>query len=248
VTIETALGGWSDLPEWRGPIDSTDQVLCIAATGGAKSTLFATITLDVSSLVVIDDKGAMLLPRSRIVHLPPYADPKDDPDRAGLFSQAVRTGLAWQDHRKGYNRVIVRFDPADVEGFAAHDAVFWSVFNRTHTVCWVDEIAATGATASRVQPGLRAISARGRTRGVGLMTASQRPFGLVPGIVKYNAAVLIVGPVDPDDVKDVHREGIEIATDLPRKSGRFLLYLAGERAPYRLHLPIPPALRGWKAP
>src|ERR1035437_2101507 len=55
---------WAELPEWSGPIDSTDQVLCVASTGGAKSTLLATITLDVSSLVVIDDKGAMALPRA----------------------------------------------------------------------------------------------------------------------------------------------------------------------------------------
>jgi len=239
---------WEDLPEWQGPIDSTDQILCVATTGGAKSTLLATITLDVDSLVVIDDKGAMLLPRARVVQLPPWADGEKDADRAGLFAQAVRDGLAWRDHKRDTNRVIVRFDPADVENFAAHDAVFWATFNRTHTVCWIDEISATGATASRVQSGLRAISARGRTRGVGLITASQRPFGLVPGIVKYNATYLIVGPVDPDDVKDVHRMGIDLATELPRKRGRFLLYTAGERDPYRLFLPIPPALRGWKAP
>ena len=239
---------WAELPEWSGPIDSTDQILCVASTGGAKSTLLATITLDVSSLVVIDDKGAMALPRARVVQLPPWADGDKDSDRAGVFAQAVRSGLAWHDHRKDTNRVIVRFDPADVENFAAHDAVFWAAFQRTHTVVWIDEISATGATASRSQPGLRAISARGRTRGVGLLTASQRPYGLIPGIVKFNATYLIVGPVDPDDVKDVHRVDIDIATTLPRKRGQFLLYEAGQREPFRLYLPIPPALRGWKAP
>jgi DNA helicase HerA-like ATPase len=239
---------WEDLPEWTGPLESTDQILVVAATGGAKSTLLATITLDVSSLVVIDDKGAMALPRSRLVQLPPWADGERDPLRADTFNRAVRDGLAWRDHTKAFNRVIVRFDPADVENVAAHDVVFWSIFSRGDTVCWVDEISATGATAQRAPAGLRAISARGRTRGVGLITASQRPFGLTPGIVRYNATYLIIGPVDPDDIKDLHREGVEIATTLPRKRGRFLLYVAGEQSPYRLFVPIPPALRGWKAP
>jgi hypothetical protein len=239
---------WDDLPEWQGPIDSTDQILCVAATGGAKSTLLASITLDADSLIVIDDKGAMALPRSRLVQLPRYGEGDKDADRAATFAQAVRDGLAWRDPRHDYNRVIVRFDPADVENFGAHDAVFWRAFERGDTIVWIDEIGATGATSTRAQPGLKAISARGRTRGVGLITASQRPFGMVPGVVKYNASVLIVGPVDPDDVKDVHRDGIDIATTLPRKRGQFMLYLAGERAPYRLYVPIPPALKNWKAP
>lgn len=242
------MTAWEDLPEWTGPIGHTDQILCIAATGGAKSTMLATITLDVDSLVVIDDKGAMALPRARLVQLPAWADIERDPLRASEFSRGVREGLAWQDHQKGSNRVIIRFDPADVENIAAHDAVFWAIFYRGHTLTWIDEISATGATAQRSPAGLRALSARGRTRGCGLITASQRPFGMVPGIVRYNATFLIVGPVDPDDVKDLHREAIEIATTLPRKRGQFLLYLAGEARPYRLYLPIPPALRGWTAP
>lgn len=234
-----------DLEPFVGPIDASDQVLCIATNGGAKSTLFATLTLDVDSLVVLDAKGRLTLPRARIVQLPPY-----DPETPTPFTAAIRAALAWQDATKGTNRVILRVAPRDVESFEAHDAIFWAVFDRMHTLVWIDEISATGATSTRAQPGLRAIAARGRTRGVGLLTASQRPFGMVPGVVKFNASYLIFGPVDPDDIRDVRRIDVDIASTIPRKSGRFIVYDQNvvQREPFRLYEPIPDRLKGWTAP
>lgn len=63
---------WASLRPYAEPIPSDAQVLLVSGTGGAKSTLAATMTLRVPSLVVLDDKAAMTLPHARVVELPPY--------------------------------------------------------------------------------------------------------------------------------------------------------------------------------
>jgi hypothetical protein len=200
------------------------------------------MTLRVPSLVVIDDKGSLTLPHARLIELPAYN--ADEPER---YYGAIRAGLSWREGHES-NRVILRPYVLDAEGFEAHDAMFRAVFERRDTVLWIDEIGATGSTPQRSQPWLRAISARGRTRGVGLWTLTQAAYGMVPPILRRNATHTIVGSIDPDDIRDMPRPGVEIAETIPRKSGRFLVYVAGEREPYRLYLPIPPALRSWRAP
>lgn len=242
----SGLDDWSRLRPWTAPIDATDQVVLIAGTGGAKSTLAATMTLPVASLVAIDEKGALELPRARVVELP-----KLDPDDTAGFDAAVRHALAWRKPGQGAgatNRVILRPHELDIDDAAAHDRIFRAIYNRGETLVWIDEITATGATAQRVPPYLRALSARGRTRGLGLWTLSQSPFGLLPPIIRRNATYTILGSLDPADVADLRRPGAELAASIPRKSGRFILYRSGESEPFRLYLPIPPQLRHWRAP
>ena len=67
-------------------------------------------------------------------------------------------------------------------------------------------------------------------------------------ILRSNASYLIVGPLDPEDTKGMTRPGVGLATRLPRKRGLFLVYVAGERDPYRLYVPIPAQLARWQAP
>ena len=237
---------WERLPPFRDAIRADEQPLVIAGTGGAKSTLIATLTLPTRSLVAIDTKGSLTLPRARVVELPPF-----EPDRPDGFDLAVRRTLAWQDDRdggSGTNRVVVRFADDDVDELAPHDRLFGAIYRRGSTLLWVDEITGTGVGPQRIGKGLRALSARGRTRGVGAMIATQAPYGLLPGLLRRNASVTIIGPIDPDDAAAIHRPGVEIAASLPTRTGRFIVYRSGERQPYRLYLPIPPALRGWTAP
>lgn len=244
-TPPAAPAAWRALPEFRHPLRGADQVLLIASTGGAKSTLAATLTLHTPSLVAVDEKARLTLPGARVVELPKYdhGDPAGGPG----FSAAILEALRWRPADEG-NRVILRPYVLDIEDFEVHDAIYQAVYLRGDTLLWLDEITATGATAHRSQPWLRAISARGRTRGLGLLTLTQAPFGLTPAILRRNATYIIFGPIDAQDVEGVARESIEIAAELPRKSGLFVVYVAGERRPYRLHLPIPAALRGWEAP
>ncbi len=234
---------WQSLRPFEASIPADAQVMLVAATGGAKSTLVATMTLRVPSLVAVDEKGALTLPHARVVELPQYNE--DEPERYG---DAVRSALRWREEGERGNRVIIRPHVLDIEHFEAHNVIFRAVYERRHTLLWLDEISATGATAQRSQPWLRALSARGRTRGIGMWTCTQAPFGLTPPVLRRNATYTIVGPLDPQDIKDIPRPGIEIAETIPRKSGRFMVYVAGEREPYRLYLPIPPILKGWKAP
>lgn len=235
---------WEALPEFTGAIEHDAQAVVVAATGGAKSTLVASLTLPVASLVAIDAKGSLVLPRARIAELPTYSADAGADGFGGILDAA----LSWQDPARGTNRVILRPSVLDIEGFDAHDAIFRALYLRGTAVVWIDEVTATGATANRVHPWLRALSARGRTRGIGLWTCTQRTFDVVPMILRTNATYLVVGPLDPDDAKGFTRPGIGIATRLPRKRGLFLAYVAGEREPYKLHVPIPPALARWQAP
>ena len=239
-----APAAWRSLVPFGSPIDGSDQVLLIASTGGAKSTLAATLTLHTPSLVAIDEKARLTLPGATVVELPRY----DHDDSGGsAFRSALQTALRWRPDDEG-NRIILRPYVLDIEDFDAHNDMYQAVYLRGHTLLWLDEITATGATAQRSQPWLRAISARGRTRGLGLLTLTQAPFGLTPAILRRNATYIIFGPIDPQDLDGINRERIEIAAELPRKSGLFLVYRAGERDPYRLPLPIPPALTHWEAP
>lgn len=239
---------WARLRPFDRTIEASDQVLLIAATGGAKSTLVASLTLPVDSLVAIDEKARLTLPRARIVELPSRAD--REASEPGGYLVTLRGALAWSRNGRAResHRVILRPHVLDVDDYAAHDDMFHAIYDRGHTITWIDEITATGASALRIMPWLKAISARGRTKGLGLWTCTQAPFGLTPGILRRNAKYLILGPLDPDDVADIHREGVELATAIPPGTGRFIVYAAGEREPYRLHVPIPPQLRGWKAP
>ena len=238
---------WSALPDFaeRLPLLASDQVLLIAGTGGAKSTLAATLTLRVPSLVAIDEKSRLTLPGATVHELPPFDH--DDDAGGSAFRQALTDALRWRPPEQG-NRVILRPYVLDIEDFAVHDAIYQAVYLRGHTLLWIDEITATGATAQRSQPWLRAISARGRTRELGLITLTQAPFGLTPSILRRNAAYVIFGPIDPDDTGDLRRESIELATRLPLKAGYFIVYPKGERTVYRLRLPIPAGLRTWEAP
>jgi len=242
------LDRWRDLPPFNDEIRGEDQVLLIAATGGAKSTLVATMTLHTPSLVALDEKDALKLPRARIVSLPARDSLiEHEPD---AYYRHVARAIAWRDTRGtgDTNRVILRPNVLDIDGFEAHNDIFHAIYDRRAVITWIDEITATGATSQRVQPWLKGISARGRTRHVGLWTCTQAPFSLTPTILRRNATYLIFGPLDEEDARDIPRRSIELAVSIPRKSGRFIVYKAGERDPYRLYLPIPDVLAGWKAP
>jgi hypothetical protein len=244
---------WRNLRPFARQIDASDQVLLIAATGGAKSTLAATETLNVGSLVAIDGKDSLYLPNATVYELPKAPDwPKSsqmnsDPG-VGAYDRAIAAALAWRDGRNA-NRVILRPHVEDIEDFWAFDRMYKAIYTRGHTLVWIDEITSTGATPQRSQPYLRAITARGRTREIGLWTLSQAPFGLVPGILRRNATYTILGPIEPQDEAEIRRVGSEIALTIPPKSGRFIVYPAGDVGmPFRLYVPIPNALIGWRAP
>lgn len=236
---------WTALPPFDKPLDGADQVLIIAGTKGSKSTLAATLTLHAPSLVAIDEKARLTLPGAVVRELPRY---DHEAERGGMAFRAELTdALRWRPADQG-NRTILRPHVLDIEGFEVHNAIYEAIYLRGHTLVWIDEITATGATPARSQPWLRALSSRGRTRGIGIVTLTQAPFGLTPAILRRNATYVIFGPIDPEDVGDIKRDGIELATRLPLASGLFIVYPKGDRTVYRLHLPIPAALRTWEAP
>ena len=247
---------WEGLRPFTETIAGDEQVVVVAMKGGAKSTLVASLTLDVPSLVAIDDKGRMTLPGAVVYDLPPY-----DRGKVDEYDAAVAAAIAWRKDRRRLfgggdqprtDRVIIRPDPLDADMPEPHDRIFRAVYlHRPDTLLWIDEISATGATPHVIPRYLRALSARGRTRGIGMWTASQAAYGLIPGILIRNAGVLIVGPIPPRDAKDVDRdgwEGAEIAASLPTHTGRFMVWKQGDTQPFRLYIPIPPKLANWHSP
>ncbi len=252
---------WESLRPFDGTIAGDEQVVVIAMKGGAKSTVVASLTLDVPSLVAIDDKSRMTLPGAVIFDLPPY-----DKSAVDEYDEALRSALLWREAGRRFSifgprrpvapassdRVILRVDPLDADMPDAHDRIFRAVFlYRPDTLLWIDEISGTGATPHSVPRYLRAISARGRTRGIGMWTSTQAAYGLIPGILLRNAGYLIVGPIPPKDAKEVERDGrqdAELAATLPTHTGRFMIWRQGELEPYRLFVPIPDKLKRWEAP
>jgi len=253
---------WEDLRPFDGTIAGDEQVVVIAMKGGAKSTLVASLTLEVPSLVAIDDKSRLSLPGAVAFDLPPY-----DKANVSEYDEAIASALAWRADGRRFtlfgrdrqsrgvtnsDRVILRVDPLDADMPEPHDRIFRAVFlYRPHTLLWIDEISGTGATPHVVPRYLRAISARGRTRGIGMWTSTQAAYGLIPGILLRNAGYLIVGPIPPKDAKEVARDGrdlAELAATLPTHTGRFIIWRQGEMEPYRLFVPIPPKLTRWEAP
>lgn len=260
---DPAARTWESLRPFDGTIAGDEQVVVIAMKGGAKSTLVASLTLDVPSLVAIDDKSRLSLPGAVPFDLPPF-----DKSAPAEYDEAIMSALAWRADGRRFSlfgrdratrgavmnsdRVILRVDPLDADMPEPHDRIFRAVFlTRPDTLLWIDEISGTGATPHVVPRYLRAISARGRTRGIGMWTSTQAAYGLIPGILLRNAGYLIVGPIPPKDAKEVARDGrqdAELAATLPTHTGRFMIWHQGEMEPYRLFVPIPPKLARWEAP
>lgn len=218
--------------------EPNDQIFVVAGTGGGKSTLLATLTLDLPRLVAIDGKGSLTLPGAEVIELPQFGSQG--------FDSALERAFRWRNH--GKMRVILRPHPLDTQNLACHDVIFAALYDQGPVFVWIDEISATGATASRCPPWLLALSARGRTRGIGIATCTQSAFAMTPLILRRNARFTLIGCSDAQDLAGIKREGIEAAAEIAPKSGTFLLYEQGVIPPKVLRFDIPPALKGWQAP
>lgn len=267
----TSSGGhdaprWDALRPYEADIAPDAQVLIIAGQGGAKSTLTATLLLDAPQLVALDSKGRLTLPRARIVDLPAFPEhaPGKLPGDAAALARYDATVLSALKpppaHRRiirlrgsvddrETRRVIVRVHPTDIDDPVVHDRIFRVIFlYLPDYITWVDEITGTGMSAQSLTRWPRALTARGRTRGQGLWTMTQSPFGLVPPLIRRNADLIIIGSIDRADARGLPFNGAELAADIPRRTGRFMVWVSGESEPYRLFVPIPAELRGWRAP
>ena len=255
---------WESLKPYEADIASDAQVLIIAGQGGAKSTLTATLLLDAPSLVALDSKGRLTLPRARVIELPAFpehrpgylpSDPRATIRYDSILAESLkppagkRSIIRLRTAEPETGRVILRVHPLDVDDVIVHDRIFRAIYlTRPDTITWIDEITGTGASAQSTPRWMRALTARGRTRGQGMWTMTQSPFGLVPPLIRRNADLIIIGSIDRADARGLPFEGAEMAAAIPRKTGRFIVYVSGESEPYRLFVPIPPELKSWTAP
>ena len=221
----------------------TDQVLIFAATGGTKSTLVATLTLGVDRLVAIDGKGSLTLPGGRTVQLPAFGEGKvANPAFLSALHDALRVRPV------GQNRLVLRVAPEDIEELAPHDAIFRAIFEQGNRLVWLDEVSATGATANICPRWLKAISARGRTKGLGIITCSQQPFAQCPMTLRRNANFTLFGPTEVQDLEKINRKDIDCVAEIAPYSGVFVVYKTGTPQPSRLHFTVPASLANWQAP
>lgn len=140
----------------RFTIEPTDRTLIVGHTGSGKTTLALHLIGGYRSLVVIDPKWRVTLPRT------------------GVIAGEPRTFAQWWPQRA--RRVIYRPDPRD----RRHDdveAVIARVLAYGRTCLYVDEAMELSTPASILPAYKRAIT-QGRELYVPVVSASQRPVGI----------------------------------------------------------------------
>ncbi|QPL06044.1 MULTISPECIES: FtsK/SpoIIIE domain-containing protein [Actinomyces] len=210
----------------NGPV-STDLVadgphaLLAGTTGSGKSELLTSWLLQLAaghpphrlSLVLIDYKGGAAF--GRLTRLPHTAGVLTDLDHA-MTSRAL-SSLSAEVRRR--ERVLARHGAADVAAVAEEE-------RPSRLLIVVDEFAALATSHPEVLDALIRVAAQGRSLGIHLVLATQRPAGVVSAAVRANTALRVcLRVLDGADSRDVL--GHEEAARLDPAPGRLLV--AGSR-------------------
>jgi hypothetical protein len=229
------MNKYESLPKMKElKIESGNQIILIASTGGSKSTLVASLVVNAASLIAIDSKGELEFPNTLVVDLPSI----DDKDFIRVLDRAIFENA----------RVIIRPHILDLETIDVYDQIFFRIYARENVVVWIDEIGAIAKTSTVFPKWLAGCSNRGRTRGITLFSCSQAPYGQLPMCLRRNSTYSIFGVLMPSDVENLPYPDIDATLDIPIKSGKFVIYQTGIQGAKSLYVPIPKELKEWRAP
>lgn len=210
----------------HGPV-SVDLVadgphaLLAGTTGSGKSELLTSWLLQLAaghpphrlSLVLVDYKGGAAF--GRLARLPHTAGVLTDLDHA-MTSRALSCLSAEVRRRE---RVLAAHGAPDVQAMREED-------RPARLVLVVDEFAVLSTSHPEVLDSLIRVAAQGRSLGIHLVLATQRPAGVVSAAVRANAALRVcLRVLDGADSRDVL--GNEDAARLEPVAGRLLV--AGSR-------------------
>lgn len=142
-------------------IGETDRGFAVGMTGSGKTTLCEYLLANMPSVLAIDPKG--MLKWSGF-------------ERVTRLKQLVARANA---NRKA--RLIYAPIASELRDPMFHEAFFRFVYERRHTFCYVDEVYAV-AYRDELPASYHAILTRGRERGNGLLSATQRPMK-IPAVI-----------------------------------------------------------------
>ncbi|MBM9468204.1 FtsK/SpoIIIE domain-containing protein [Nakamurella leprariae] len=211
------------------------HLLIAGTTGSGKSELLQTLVVGLAtaappwetSLVLIDYKGGATF--GPLAGLPHTASVLTDLDeRAAL---RALTGLRAELHRR--ERVLARVGHADLRRWRAAARGDETAAVPPRLVVLIDEFATLVAEVPDFLPGLVDVARRGRSLGVHLVLATQRPGGAVPPDLRANVTTRI--SLRTADVAD-SREVLDVpdaAWIPPDLAGRAILRV-GSTAPVLL--------------
>ena len=203
------------------------HVLVAGTTGAGKSELLRTLVASLAvhhrpeqlSLVLIDYKGGAAF--RDCAPLPHVAAVVTDLDE----HLAARALVSLRAELKRRERVLAAADVADFPSYQASSASIASPLPRLVIV--VDEFRALAEELPQFIDGMVAVAALGRSLGVHLVLATQRPAGVVTADIKANLNLRIgLRLRDRSDSVDVIDAPAAAALD-PRSPGRALARVAG---------------------
>lgn len=201
------------------------HVLAAGTTGSGKSELLRTLVVglaveqppDVVSFVLVDFKGGGAF--DAVAALPHVAAVVTDldPSEAGRALRGLRAEILDREHRL---RDMGVSDVSDVD--RGHPRAFGRL------VVVVDEFASLAEELPDFLDGLVDIARRGRSLGVHLVLATQRPSGVVTGQIRANTNLrLCLRVQDRGDSVDAIDDSA--AAQLPSIPGRAVMRRGGER-------------------
>lgn len=213
---------------WLDLVRDGPHAVVAGTTGAGKSELLTTLVLGLAltypprrlAVLLVDFKGGTGLPG--LTTLPHVVGRLSDLDAAG--ARRVLLGLGAELRRR--ERIVARAGVRDVEELPP--AAGCAVPPRLLVV--IDEFRALADDLPELVPGLARAAAQGRSLGVHLVLATQRPAGAVPAELRANVSLRVaLRVVDPGDSVDLVGvpDAARIASGTP---GRCVLVRGGGAA------------------
>ncbi|WP_182911372.1 FtsK/SpoIIIE domain-containing protein [Actinomyces sp. 2119] len=221
--LEAVLGVGADGPVRADLVEHGPHALLAGTTGSGKSELLVSWLLQLAlgtsparlTLVLVDYKGGAAF--GLLASLPHTAGVLTDLDPAG--TQRALSSLQAEVRRR--ERLLSSHAAKDILSLPPRIRV-------PRLVIAIDEFATLAASHTDVLDTLVRLAAQGRSLGIHLILATQRPQGAVSPTIRTNTALrACLRVLDSADSRDVL--GHEGAAHLPRHPGRVLVH--GTHAP-----------------
>ena len=167
------------------PPAPNSRSILVGKTGSGKSTLAKAIIARMGWVVAIDPKPSLGLD-TELGYLPGYA--------------LCRTPEELVSKAREHARLQYRPDP-EYQDEETYDRVYYWCYKRSNTYVYTDEAYLVLPPSGRAGLGLRACITSGRERGVGMLTATQRPAAIDQRLISECDNAYVFALRKPEDRK-----------------------------------------------